>query len=349
MLPVSIQPGLTELTRMASPPSDNAKACVSDRIPPLEAAYASEEGSDMNARVEAILTMEPPRPSSFIRRAAARLQRKVPRRLLFSTSSHSSTFSSQMDLKALMPALLIRMSTLPYLSLMPANKAAMSSGLPRSAVHAEQLPPLARIRDAVSSAPARFRSTSTASAPSAAYPSATARPIPEPAPVTTTVFPLNLTLHPPLSAFLPAYHTLPWGAAVKPAKKPDPASARSGPLRAWRLPRSACRRAVRHMAFLVPVLVRGSGKIVLGFLAPLRVSFLLVLERMLFVARHGSCLLSRLDLHPLRWQAARQRHGLQTAGLAGGQPGSEACLECPCRTEVMTASALLFPFWRQTR
>lgn len=47
-----------------------ARACVRATTPPLEAAYASDPASDMKARVEAMLTTEPP-PCSFMKRAAS--------------------------------------------------------------------------------------------------------------------------------------------------------------------------------------------------------------------------------------------------------------------------------------
>lgn len=47
-----------------------ARACVSATTPPLEAAYASDPASDMKARVEAMLTTDPP-PCSFMKRAAS--------------------------------------------------------------------------------------------------------------------------------------------------------------------------------------------------------------------------------------------------------------------------------------
>jgi hypothetical protein len=88
------------------------------------------------------------------------------------------------------------------------------------------------------------------------------------------------------------------------------------------------------MALLVPVLVRGRGKIVLGFLAALGISLLLVFERMLFVMGHGGRLLPR---------TMRCLNRL----LAGYS--AQACLECPFLPQDMKATSVLFPFWRQTR
>src|SRR5688572_23961378 len=96
-----------QFTRILSGPSDAASACVSATIPPLEAAYASEFGSDIIARVEAMLTMQPP-PFRRMCLAAAREHRKVPYRFVRSTVSQSASFSWYGDFGRPMPALLIR-------------------------------------------------------------------------------------------------------------------------------------------------------------------------------------------------------------------------------------------------
>src|SRR3984885_6657353 len=80
-----------------------ASAWVSATSPPLDAAYASVCGSDIWARVDAIVTTAPFAARNRV--SAARVSRNVLVRLVPITRDHSATASCAMGLRIMMPAL----------------------------------------------------------------------------------------------------------------------------------------------------------------------------------------------------------------------------------------------------
>ncbi len=88
-------------------------------------------------------------------------------------------------------ALLCRMSRPPKARTVPATIASMPSGAPASAAMASATPPVLSISRATVSALAQSMSATPTRAPRCANPRAVARPIPEPAPDTSTTLPSN--------------------------------------------------------------------------------------------------------------------------------------------------------------
>ncbi|MNN35765.1 hypothetical protein D3C81_1496250 [compost metagenome] len=145
-------------------------ACVKAKIAPLEAAYASVLGSDINERVEDRLTTAP--PAAFFRMilAASRVTRKTLRAFVLSTLSHSSTESSYSVLvwAFAIPALFIRISMVPYLRAVCATTSIICSSLLTSQATNSAVPPVRVISSAASCPRSAFSSAITTFAPSAA-------------------------------------------------------------------------------------------------------------------------------------------------------------------------------------
>ena len=74
-------PGATQFTRMPYAPNSTAATFVNISMPPLLAVYATRFGNGTLLQPDPMLTMLPP-PWSFMCRAAACVQRKVPFRLV---------------------------------------------------------------------------------------------------------------------------------------------------------------------------------------------------------------------------------------------------------------------------
>ncbi len=91
------------------------------------------------------------------------------------------------------PALLCTTSMPPYSAAAAANIASSERGSVTSVRTNIAVPPASWIMPTVSLPPASSMSATTTDAPSAANASAVARPIPEPAPVTTATFPCTST------------------------------------------------------------------------------------------------------------------------------------------------------------
>src|SRR5690606_5023427 len=97
-----------ELTIILYLLNDIDNAWVSEYIPPFDAAYASEFGSRIRKRVDAILMMRPELFNSGLASlcfASVREVMNMGRRLISSTLSNSSTVMSRIEEKRLTPAL----------------------------------------------------------------------------------------------------------------------------------------------------------------------------------------------------------------------------------------------------
>src|SRR5688572_17725353 len=116
---------------------------------------------------------------------AARVQRKVLRRLSRRTKSQSSAFISQIRAFRLPPTLFTRMSIRPKRSMAASMSRAAGPSSVRSPTTVTAVPPLSVIAPAVPSSPAPSTSPRTAYAPSLASTWAISRPRPLAAPVTT--------------------------------------------------------------------------------------------------------------------------------------------------------------------
>src|ERR1700733_13355284 len=144
-----------------------------------------------SAATEPWLMIAPP-PAATMPGAAAWEHRNVPLALTAKLRSQSSSVASITDPALFTPALLYNTSTRPY-SLRICSKALVTCS--RSATLAttgSAVPPEAAISPAVSLAASALRSTTATAAPSRANRTAAARPMPDPAPVTTAVLPASL-------------------------------------------------------------------------------------------------------------------------------------------------------------
>src|ERR1700729_715238 len=144
-----------------------------------------------SAATEPWLMIDPP-PAATMPGAAAWEHRNVPLALTAKLRSQSSSVASITDPALFTPALLYNTSTWRY-SLRICSKALVTCS--RSATLATMgsaVPPEAAISPAVSLAASALRSTTATAAPSRANRTAAARPMPDPAPVTTAVLPASL-------------------------------------------------------------------------------------------------------------------------------------------------------------
>src|SRR5262249_22768545 len=161
--------------------------------PPCDTVCGPPWAPPPPARPVSLLTSPPP-PASFIARAVARAQRKVPVRFTRSTRSHSESSMSSARARGKIPALLTRLSGLPHSRSNAATADSISCAAPTSTRQACDCAPFFRHRLAVSSArPVCVPQTAT-QAPAAAMRSATARPMPCAAPV-TMIFAGPATFH----------------------------------------------------------------------------------------------------------------------------------------------------------
>jgi hypothetical protein len=151
------------------------------------------KGWPKKAEVEAALTMAPPLRSRSGK--ASRQHRKVLVRLLVITWLKASSEVSTVWVVRRMPAMLIKASSRPSCPTKSANRALTAASSETDMVLARAIPPKAAAwsaRAMVSFSPALLRSAPRTFAPSATNRSTTARPMPDPAPVTITRLPSNL-------------------------------------------------------------------------------------------------------------------------------------------------------------
>ena len=139
---------------------------------------------------DAVLMIEPP-PRRAARGSAYLMPRKTPRRFTATRrSNRSSSVSSSGWCGALKPALLNTTSSRPNASTAAANIACTSAACETSACTAIASLPISAAAD--SSCP--LTSAQTTLAPSSANSSAEARPMPDPAPVTTATLPVSFPM-----------------------------------------------------------------------------------------------------------------------------------------------------------
>ncbi len=106
-------------------------------------------------------------------------------------SSHTSSGKSTVGARLILPAQLIRMSTLPHAFTVSSSRCCNVARSPTSEVSRSALRPLDSICAAASSTCSCRRELATTSAPASANPTAMASPIPDVPPTTTAVFPVK--------------------------------------------------------------------------------------------------------------------------------------------------------------
>ena len=166
--------------------NSRARLCVKPISPNLAALCADRFASPRIPWMEATLTMRP-RPRATIPGRTARQKLAAPVRFVERTRSHSSGVRLRKGFQRKTPALLTRMSTGPNSA---SARSTTASAAPRRVMSAGIARHCAFNRfswAAVSSSSFSVRATSATRAPSCAKRAATERPIPRPAPVTTTV------------------------------------------------------------------------------------------------------------------------------------------------------------------
>src|SRR3984957_17467552 len=184
-------PGQMALTRTPR----GARSTDMDRVrattAPLDAQYEAKFAMPTTAATEPWLMIDP-LPAATIERAATWEHTKVPLALTAKHRSQSSSVASITEPLLLTPALLYSTSTRPNSLVTWANAPSTWAGSARAAPPASALPPASAISPAVSLTAWVAMSTSATDAPSRANSTAAARPIPDPAPVTTATLPASL-------------------------------------------------------------------------------------------------------------------------------------------------------------
>ena len=177
-MPVSVGPGHTTLTVIASAASSSAAPLARLIAAALAVLYGHILGSALMPDVEAVTTMRPP-PRRRSAGTAARIPSNTPRTLTSRTRSKTSMGKVRMSPLAGSPAFRIMASSPPN---SPSANATASSLVAASVTS----PPTARTRGCCSTArkASLGRSTTTTDSPAASKASTVARPIPEAPPVT---------------------------------------------------------------------------------------------------------------------------------------------------------------------
>src|SRR3990170_5025761 len=167
-----------------------------------------------------MLTIRPPR-CRIICRDTALVTRKVPFRFVRTTVSKSSSERRMRRLSRVTPALFTRTSIRPCSEITAWTAASTRGASPTSKGDRTPLPPALSIPASTSRAAAsllaKFRTTT---APSEANLSATARPIPRDAPVTSATFPARRIVRNPFSKFIPSNSETVQGK-TSPGQAPD--------------------------------------------------------------------------------------------------------------------------------
>ncbi len=127
--------------------------------------------------------MRPPRPRPLTAAANERHARYVPRRLVSTTRSKSSTGCSSVGPGRLRPAAVTQMAR-PSFAAACSTRRSTSVAERTSPTHVSARLPRSRTSSATASSSSSDREKSVTSAPASARASAAARPIPRPAPVT---------------------------------------------------------------------------------------------------------------------------------------------------------------------
>src|SRR5262245_27130200 len=148
--------------------------------------------------IDAVFTMAPP-PRASISGMARFIARNTPVRPSSMVCVHTRSSRSPRKFRRRWPlgsagwpkALLCRMSRPPKAFTVPPIMASMPAGAPASAVMASATPPALVISSATAWARVPSMSATATFAPRSPKPSAVARPMPEPAPETSTTLPSN--------------------------------------------------------------------------------------------------------------------------------------------------------------
>ena len=127
----------------------------------------------------------------MIGRAAARVKRNVPRRLMFSTASHWSSFIRRIMLSRVMPALLTRICRPPHIFTTSSTTSPTRAESVTLQAKGSATPPAARMPSIVSWRVSTLMSMQATLAPAPARVQAIARPSPRAAPVTIAGRPLR--------------------------------------------------------------------------------------------------------------------------------------------------------------
>lgn len=186
---MAIHPGAIALTRMSGPRLI-ARACVSATRPPFVVEYASVFGSDISARVEVRLRIDPLRA----RRCgiAARETMRVPVRLTSSMRRQSARSSSSTGVcQPRKAAASLITTSRPPPQLTVASMARFTALSSEMSATCSCTGPRADISSHASSPTRLSTSTSATFAPSSSNRAAIARPMPLPAPVTSATRPEN--------------------------------------------------------------------------------------------------------------------------------------------------------------
>ncbi len=185
-MPVLVNPGQMALTPIPAGRSSARRHSLSIRTAALVAQYAGSAVAGAQAAQDAMLTRCPPVPRSVICAPNSRQPRATPSRLTPTIASQSASVWSRNGPTIAMPALLTTTSGTPTSARTQPANCSISAALATSTLAASPLAPCDSMTAQVRRAESRSMSAATTCAPLAAKPSATARPIPRPAPVTTT-------------------------------------------------------------------------------------------------------------------------------------------------------------------
>ena len=185
----AIQPGATALTRTPNDAHSNDAVIVRLLMPARAAPECAMPGMPLR-KSAVMLTMAPPCCWKLCRNSS-RIIRKPPVRLLATTASKPRLLMAIIGAGNWPPALLTRPCTTPSLATTSATLALTASSSRMSNARQAQRPPSSRISAATRSSLSALRPLMTTSAPSDASSCATARPMPEPPPVTQMRWPAN--------------------------------------------------------------------------------------------------------------------------------------------------------------
>ena len=193
---VANRPGAITWTRTPEPVTSSARASLKPMTPNFEAQYGASKAIPWRPDFDDTFRMSP-RPARSIAGSTARLARKVPRRFVSTTSSHSGQASCATVRKVApaarrMPAACTRMSMRPCRSRVAAAMRAMSpSARTSSGSTSGAAAPASTTAAAVSVRRLASRPTSTGIAPARASETQVSRPMPLLAPVTIATRPAS--------------------------------------------------------------------------------------------------------------------------------------------------------------
>src|SRR3954453_2074301 len=198
----SIMPGQTAHTWIPCGPSSAFSDSLIPTTPNFDAEYGAICGAATSPAIDAVLTIEE-RPPCFKRRGTnACTTNAIPRRFTPIPRCQSSTVVCSMFAAWPMPAFECSTSTRDSSSYTRAQKASTASGSVTSTVCDTPRPPRATSSPTTASADSPLMSATCTLAPRRENSIALERPMPDPAPVTTTILPSKAE-----PASMPAYAT----------------------------------------------------------------------------------------------------------------------------------------------